>query len=71
MLAEQLAGYSAARNIHYGWVTAALAFLYILFSSSALGITAVLIRPMFVLKLGARDYGRVDKAHVGATWHLD
>jgi sugar phosphate permease len=46
MIVDRLAGYAAARSIHYGWVTAALTFLYVLFSSSALGITAVLIKPM-------------------------
>ncbi len=46
MLSNRLAEYVAARGIHYGWVMAALAFFYVLFSSSALGITAVLIKPM-------------------------
>jgi predicted MFS family arabinose efflux permease len=46
MLANRLANYAAARDIHYGWVIAGLAFFYILFSSSALGIPSVLIRPM-------------------------
>jgi MFS family permease len=46
MLANRLAKYAALRGIYYGWVMAALAFFYVLFSSSALGITAVLIKPM-------------------------
>jgi MFS family permease len=46
MLVDRLAGYAAARNIHYGWVVAALGFLYVLFSTSALGVTAVLVKPM-------------------------
>src|SRR5258708_40222127 len=46
MLANRLAKYAALRGIYYGWVMAALAFFYVLFSRSALGITAVLIRPM-------------------------
>ena len=46
MLADRLAAYAAARNIHYSWVIAALGFLYVVFSSSALGVTAVLIKPM-------------------------
>jgi len=46
MFIDQLASYAAARRIHYGWVITALAFFYILFSSSALGIPSVLIRPM-------------------------
>jgi sugar phosphate permease len=46
MFANQFAKYVAIRGIHYGWMIAALAFFYVLFSSSALGITAVLIRPM-------------------------
>ena len=46
MLADRLANCAAARNIHYGWVVAALAFFYILFASSAVGIPSVLIRPI-------------------------
>ena len=46
MLANRLAKYAALRGIYYGWVMAALAFFYVLFSSSALGITAVLIKPL-------------------------
>ena len=46
MLADRLASYAAARNVHYGWVVAALAFFYILFASSAVGIPSVLIRPI-------------------------
>ena len=46
MLADRFAKYAAAMGIHYGWVMAVLAFFYVLFSSSALGITAVLIKPM-------------------------
>jgi MFS family permease len=46
VLAHRLAGYLAKRDGHYGWVVAALTFFYILFSSSALGIPSVLIRPM-------------------------
>jgi MFS family permease len=46
MFAGRLAAYAARQGIYYGWVISALAFLYILFASSALGITAVLIRPM-------------------------
>ena len=46
MLADRFAKYPAAMGIHYGWVMAVLAFFYVLFSSSALGITAVLIKPM-------------------------
>jgi hypothetical protein len=46
MLAYRFAKYAAAMGVHYGWVMAALAFLYVLFASSALGITAVLIKPM-------------------------
>ena len=46
MLANRLAKYAALRGIYYCWVMAALAFFYVLFSSSALGITAVLIKPM-------------------------
>jgi sugar phosphate permease len=36
----------AARGIHYGWVMAALAFLYAVFSSAAMGVPSVLILPM-------------------------
>jgi sugar phosphate permease len=46
MLANRFAKYAAIRGIHYGWVMTALAFFYVLFASSALGITAVLIKPM-------------------------
>src|ERR1700730_5343653 len=46
MLADRLASYAAARNVHYGWVVAALAFFYILFASSTVGIPSVLIRPI-------------------------
>ncbi|MGE0854188.1 MAG: hypothetical protein AB7O44_32035 [Hyphomicrobiaceae bacterium] len=35
-----------ARGIHYGWVMVALAFVYSLFASAALGVPAVLIQPM-------------------------
>lgn len=46
MLATRLNAALAARGIHYGWVMAGLAFLYAVFSSSALGVPAVLIVPM-------------------------
>ena len=36
----------ADREIHYAWVMAALAFLYSLFSSAAMGVPGVLIVPM-------------------------
>ena len=44
MLAEFVARHAAARNIHYGWVMAALGFVYSLFASSALGVPSVLMR---------------------------
>ncbi|MFC7738806.1 MFS transporter [Roseomonas sp. GCM10028921] len=46
MVADRLANALAARGIHYGWVMAALTFLYVLFSTSALGVPGVLILPM-------------------------
>ncbi|WP_270935872.1 MFS transporter [Falsiroseomonas oryzae] len=46
MFAERLARALAARGIHYGWVMAGLAFFYVLFSTSALGVPGVLILPM-------------------------
>jgi hypothetical protein len=46
MLAHKLSQYVAKRNVHYGWVVAALTFFYILFSSSAVSVPSVLIRPM-------------------------
>jgi len=46
MLAHKFAAFSAKRNLHYGWVVAALTFFYILFSSSAVSVPSVLIRPM-------------------------
>jgi predicted MFS family arabinose efflux permease len=36
----------AARGIHYGWAMAALTFMFIMFSSSAMGVPSVLIVPM-------------------------
>ena len=44
MLADYLARRAAARNLHYGWVMAALGFFFALFSSSALGVPSVLMR---------------------------
>jgi sugar phosphate permease len=46
MFSNRLAAYAAGHNIYYGWVIVLLGFTYVLFASSALGITAVLIRPM-------------------------
>jgi hypothetical protein len=46
MLADRLARALSARGIHYAWVMVALAFFYVLFSTSALGIPGVLILPM-------------------------
>ncbi|MGG5817173.1 MFS transporter [Falsiroseomonas sp. HW251] len=46
MLADRLARALEARGIHYAWVMAALAFFYVLFSTSALGVPGVLILPM-------------------------
>jgi sugar phosphate permease len=43
MTAERLARALAARGIHYGWVMTGLVFFYALFSSSSLGVPAVLI----------------------------
>lgn len=36
----------AGRGVHYGWAMAALAFLYALFSSAAMGVPGVLVVPM-------------------------
>lgn len=41
-LAESL----GARNVHYGWVMVALAFMFAVFSSSAMGVPSILILPM-------------------------
>lgn len=41
-----LAALLAARGIHYGWVVAAVTFVYAVFSTSAMGIPSVLIVPM-------------------------
>jgi MFS family permease len=46
MLVERLAKYSNSKGLHYGWIVAGLAFLYVLFASSALGIPSILILPM-------------------------
>ena len=45
VVARELADYAARRSVHYGWVVAALTFFYIVFSSSAVSIPRVLIRP--------------------------
>ena len=45
-LRDALARQLAARNIHYGWAMVAVAFLYSVFSSSAMGVPSVLIVPM-------------------------
>ncbi len=45
-IAEALNRPLAARGFHYGWVMVALAFVYSLFASAALGVPAVLIQPM-------------------------
>ena len=42
----RLAQTLAARNIHYGWLMVALAFLYAVFSSSAMGVPSILMLPM-------------------------
>ncbi|MEY4265753.1 MAG: hypothetical protein RIS90_288 [Pseudomonadota bacterium] len=42
----QLARALAGRGVHYGWAMAALAFLYSLFSSAAMGVPGVLVVPM-------------------------
>lgn len=44
MFVEAVARRAAARNLHYGWIMAALGFLYSLFASSALGVPSVLMR---------------------------
>src|SRR6185369_6523320 len=41
----------AARNIHYGWIMVALAFMYAVFSTSAMGVPSILMLPM------AKDLG--------------
>src|SRR5690349_2816509 len=46
MAAERLARALAARGIHYGWVMTGLVFFYALFSSSSLGVPAVLVTRM-------------------------
>jgi sugar phosphate permease len=46
-----LAATLAARGIHYGWVIAALTFVFTVFSTSAMGVPSVLILPM------AKDLG--------------
>lgn len=43
---DRLARTLAARGIHYGWTMVALAFLYAVFSTSAMGVPSVLIVPM-------------------------
>ncbi len=45
-LRDAVARQMAARNIHYGWVMVAVAFMYSVFSSSAMGVPSVLIIPM-------------------------
>ncbi|MDQ6685823.1 MAG: MFS transporter [Pseudomonadota bacterium] len=43
---DALARQLAARDVHYGWLMVALAFVYAVFSSSAMGVPSVLIVPM-------------------------
>ena len=47
----RLPGVFASSRLHYGWVMVAITFLYAVFSTSALGVPAVLILPM------AKDLG--------------
>jgi MFS family permease len=46
MLSNRLAVYLAGRNIHYGWVVAAITFLTMLATAGALGSPGVMIGPL-------------------------
>jgi len=46
MLSTPLARWLAARNVHYGWVVAAVAFCTALSSSAALGLPGALLQPL-------------------------
>jgi hypothetical protein len=46
MIRGRLGRALGARDIHYGWVMVALAFMYAVFSSSAMGVPSILILPM-------------------------
>ena len=46
MLSDRLAATLAARNIHYGWVVAAVAFLTMLVTAGAMGSAGVMIVPL-------------------------
>lgn len=46
MISNALAGFLRARNIHYGWVVAAVTFLTMLSTAAAMGSAGVLIEPL-------------------------
>jgi sugar phosphate permease len=46
MISNKLAGFLAARNIHYGWVAAGTTFLVMLATAAAMGSAGVLIEPL-------------------------
>ena len=46
MFSDRLAGALAARNIHYGWVVAGVAFLTMLVTAGAMGSAGVMIIPL-------------------------
>ena len=46
MFADLLAPIFARRNIHYGWVVLAAAFLVMLCTAAAQGMPGVLMRPL-------------------------
>ncbi|MGU3401095.1 MFS transporter [Brucellaceae bacterium D45D] len=46
MISARLAGFLAQRNIHYGWVVAAITFLTMLATAAAMGSAGILIDPL-------------------------
>ncbi len=46
MISARLAGFLAQRNIHYGWVIAAITFLTMLATAAAMGSAGILIDPL-------------------------
>lgn len=46
MISARLAAYLAGRNIHYGWIVAAVTFLTMLATAAAMGSAGILIAPL-------------------------
>ena len=46
MISARLASFLAQRNIHYGWIVAAITFLTMLATAAAMGSAGILIEPL-------------------------